>query len=138
MRDMKTDRTRINRRDWILAAALLIVAGVLFLAFRLQMQGGGTQAEVRVDGKLAGTYSLMDDGTYPIRTKYGVNMLEIRDGKACISEADCPGHDCIRQGSVWRKGETIVCLPHRMVIEITASSADKAVEGSDSFDTVAK
>ena len=33
-------------------------------------------------------------------------------------EANCGDHTCIRTGAISREGETIVCLPHRMVVRV--------------------
>jgi|MGYP000868352148 hypothetical protein len=33
-------------------------------------------------------------------------------------QATCPDHLCIKQGTIDKKGSTIVCLPHHLIIEI--------------------
>ena len=63
-------------------------------------------------------YSLTEDGTYILKTKNGENVLVIKDGEASVTEADCPDGVCIRMGSISKTGENIVCLPHRLVVQI--------------------
>ena len=53
----------------------------------------------------------------------GSNTLVIEDGKAHISDADCGDHTCIHTGRISREGEQIVCLPHKLVIEIASGVA---------------
>ena len=35
-----------------------------------------------------------------------------------MKEANCPDKLCIHQGKISKNGETIVCLPHGLIVEI--------------------
>lgn len=48
----------------------------------------------------------------------GECILVIKDGEAYMQEADCPNQICVHHSPVSHKGETIVCLPNRVIIEI--------------------
>ncbi|SDH98509.1 NusG domain II-containing protein [Proteiniclasticum ruminis] len=48
----------------------------------------------------------------------GVNIVEIVDEKVGMYEADCPDKVCYSPEYISRPGETIVCLPNRIVIEV--------------------
>ena len=41
-----------------------------------------------------------------------------------MEDADCPDKVCVKTGKIKKPGQTIVCLPHRTVIEITGDNAD--------------
>ncbi len=102
--------------DIILIGVLLIVSLSVFLIWYLSGTDGST-AVVTVDGKRVGEYSLAIDGVYYVND--GTNVLVIEDGKAYIREANCPGYqDCVETGKISRVGETIVCLPNKVVVEI--------------------
>ena len=58
------------------------------------------------------------DTKLEIESESGVNFLVIEDGKAYVSEADCPDKICVDHAPISRVGETIVCLPHGVVIAI--------------------
>lgn len=76
-------------------------------------------AEVTVDGQVYGVYSLDQEQTVEIRIDGEVgNVLWIRDGKADMTEATCPDRLCVHQAAVSKEHETIVCLPHRVVVEV--------------------
>ncbi len=48
------------------------------------------------------------------------NTIEV-DGKAIrIKAATCKDQVCVRMGWISRPGQTVVCLPHRLLIEIQA------------------
>lgn len=56
--------------------------------------------------------------TIPIETQYGYNLIELGDNKVRVIEADCPDEIDVKQGYISGIGETIVCLPNKLVIEI--------------------
>lgn len=64
----------------------------------------------------------------PLETEYGYNLIEFGDNEVRVIEADCPDKYDVKQGSISRIGETIICLPNRLVIEI------KGVENADGID----
>ena len=93
---------------------------VLFIAVLL-LRGEGDSVTVTVDGKLYGTYPLHTDLILPIHTgKNGEqeNLLVIRDGVALVESASCPDGICAAHKPISREGESIVCLPHRVVITV--------------------
>ena len=107
--------TMKRKHDLLLAVAILLLAGILYLFLR--PGGSGAWAVVTVDGEEAARYALSEDQTVTIGdTDY--NVLVIRHGAAEIVESNCGDHTCIRMGSISREGETIVCLPHRLVVRI--------------------
>ena len=131
------ERRRINRRDWMLALVILAAACIMLLVFHFMRSPEGNCVEIRVNGSLYSTYPLGQDEIIDVSTAYGSNRVQIREGVVTVTEADCPGHDCMRQGSISRRNETIVCLPHKLVIEIT-NRADGTETGPDGgFDVVA-
>lgn len=113
----------MKRRKWDLALilALLLAAAVLYLLTRPGETG--RWAVVTVDGQEVGRYSLAEDRTVTIG-EADYNVLEISGGGAAVVEANCGDHTCVRTGTVSRTGETIVCLPHRLVVEIVGGAAD--------------
>ena len=47
----------------------------------------------------------------------GVTAL-LGETQAAVAEANCGDHTCVRTGKISREGEVIVCLPHRLTVEI--------------------
>lgn len=114
------------KNDLVLIAALLIVVsliGVCVCLFRAE----GDKVEVRVDGKLYGTYLLSQDVTVEIRTGENgehINVLVIKDGKASVEDADCPDGICSSHKPIWREGESIVCLPNKVTVTVVTDGSD--------------
>ena len=106
----------MKKRDIILAASLLFIAFLLFFLLPDKEEGG--EVRITVDGQLYGVYSLFLEQKVVIEQESGKNILHLGDGIAWMEEADCPDGYCIRQGKIHREGQTIVCLPHKLVIEV--------------------
>lgn len=115
------------RNDIIFIGVLLAAVALIGLAFFF-FRGEGDTVTVEVDGKLFGTYALSEDRTVEIRTgKDGeeLNLLVIKDGKAYVETATCPDGICAAHKPVSREGESIVCLPHRVVITIRTAKDEQ-------------
>lgn len=118
-----TERKRKLRNDLILITALLAVVTVAGLCLWL-VRGEGDTVTVTVDGQTFGVYSLTEEREVVIATDRGSNTLVIRDGKALVTEADCPDGICAGHRPIHRAGENIVCLPHKVVVTVTAAAED--------------
>lgn len=113
----------------LLAAGAVLAAAVLLTGHR------GAQVQVRVDGRDAGSYSLLTNRTVTIAGyNGGTNLLVIENGTARVEEASCPDGLCVNTGSISRTGQSIVCLPNRVVVEITGETGDE----EQALDMVAK
>lgn len=129
---MKALTTRRKcRNDILFIAALLLVAAVAGTCLWL-FRGRGDTVTVTVDGAVYGVYALAEDRVEDIRTgDAGLNRLVIRDGQARIETATCPDGICAAHRSVSREGESIVCLPHRVVVTVTAADTDTETDQPD-------
>ncbi|MCD8125793.1 MAG: NusG domain II-containing protein [Lachnospiraceae bacterium] len=108
----------IKKADLILIGVILAAALFTLGALALTRQTGSFVV-VRVDGTEVARYSLTEDRTETIGgVNGGTNVLVIENGTATMTDADCPDQLCVHQGSIRYDGETIVCLPHRVVVEI--------------------
>ena len=119
----KTEKKRLRRNDVIFIAALLVVvavAGACLYFFR----GEGDTVTVSVDGTIIATYPLDVDRVEDIHTGTdGLNRLIIRDGKAWVETASCPDGICAAHKPIHRSGESIVCLPNKVVVTVQKADA---------------
>ena len=46
------------------------------------------------------------------------NLISVTDGMVVVEAADCKDQICVRHKPISSKGESIICLPHRLVVEI--------------------
>lgn len=118
------------RNDLILAAVILIIAaaGLLLINFTKEQ---GNRLVVKIDGKETSSYSLSKNTSFEIRTgknSENINVVVIENGKAYVSEADCPDGICKDYRPISYVGETIVCLPHKLVLEVTGEKTDGGLD----------
>lgn len=78
----------------------------------------GEKAVVTLDGTVILEQPLQEDCNMPIRSENGENVLRIENGKVRITEADCRDQICVNHKEISKAGESIVCLPHGLVVEI--------------------
>ena len=84
-------------------------------------------AVVEVNGKQYGKYDLKKVGNKEIKLQLPddeVSIMEFKDGKVRIKEANCPDKVCVRTGWISMPGEIIVCLPYRIVVKISGEGQD--------------
>jgi hypothetical protein len=122
-------RFKIKKGDIIFILALVAVCAIaLTLWFALREEG--SFVSVVIDGRVVATYPLSVDRVEVIHSADGgENVLVIKDGKAYIESANCPGHDCTRFFPISYVGETIACRPHEVVIRIDGESDGPDVIG---------
>ena len=114
----KQEHKRLRRNDIVFIAALLAViavAGACLYFFR----GEGDTITIAVDKQVIATYPLNVDRVEDIRTgETGLNRLIIKDGKVWVKTASCPDGICAAHKPIHREGESIVCLPNKVVITV--------------------
>ena len=134
--EFKTDSGRGKntkiKRDIFLIAAFLCVALIIY-AFLYLSSSEGDIVIVKVDGTVVKELPLNQDDEFTVSGfQGGINSIIIRNGSVLASDADCPDKLCVKTGKINRAGETIVCLPHRVVVEIKSNS----VSDDDNIDSV--
>lgn len=129
----------MKKKDVILMGGILVVALALFLVMHLTGNEAGDQIRITVDGTVYGTYSLEKDQVIEVEEKDFYNRIRIQDGKAYMEEANCPDGYCEEQGKISGRTQTIICLPHKLVVEVVDADGlenDDASEGMP--DTISK
>lgn len=100
---------------------VLVTAAVSALMITLAQRGEGASVRVSIDGKLYGAYSLSEEQSIAIENAFGQNRLVIERGSVHMADADCPDKYCMEYQPICRDGEVIICLPHRLVVEVTGT-----------------
>lgn len=119
-------KTKINpklRNDIILLVGILIIAIIGLVVFNATKKQGNIVV-VLLNGVETERYSINQNIEKEIITEYGKNILVIKNGQVSITDADCPDLVCVKHREISKDGETIVCLPHKLVIEITAETEE--------------
>ena len=113
-----------RKNDILLITGLLVILALAALFLFLFRQNGDT-VTVTIDGVVHGEYRLSENREVEIRTAAGYNILVIENGAAFIREASCPDGICVSHRPVSYGGESIICLPNKVVVEVQAQNADQ-------------
>ena len=115
-------------------ADILIIAGVIIIALLIMVIPGfiyeNNIAEVVImqDQSEIGRYSLLQNETITVTDSEGnYNLVMINEGTVQVTDADCPDKLCVRQRTISSHGESIICLPHKLVIQIS-SGKDSGID----------
>ena len=114
---MQKEKISVKKKyifDIILIASLLAV-GLLSLLIATLNKEKGDLVKITVNGEEYAVYELNTDEVYKIGDG---NELTVSGGAAYMSHADCPDGTCVRTGKIENVGEKIVCLPHKVMVEI--------------------
>lgn len=114
----------IKKNDMFLILILLLTAGSWWgYTWWSAQNAGASEVQIWQDKALVGTYPLdaSQPVTLPLDSTYGHNVLVIENGAVRMTKSDCPDQVCVRTGAIDKPGQTIVCLPNRVVIEISGS-----------------
>lgn len=132
-------KSHLKPWDVIIIALLILSSFIPAVIFAIDRQDvtktPEKQAVLRVDGEELKTFDLSSDKSYTYRYEDpdgDYNLIEVADGRIRIKEANCGDQICVRRGWAAKDGETIVCLPHKLVIEIQ----DNQDKGGDSDDLI--
>ena len=112
-----------------LIAGLLAAAVAGSAVFILLQRGRAPAPVARIsrDGVLLEEIDLSQvDEPYSLTLEddSGRNVLSVERGRVCVSEADCPDQVCVKQGWVSNGAVPIVCLPHKLVVELVGTGED--------------
>lgn len=120
--------------DIILSVVIIAISIGSYVFFYFQGKNSvSKQVIITLDGKEYGRYSINKDDVINIKTADGSNTIQIKDGKVTMTKADCPDKYCVSHKSISRKNESIVCLPHKLSVEI---SDDEEMDSDEKIDAV--
>ncbi len=110
----------MKKADLYLLAGCLLLALLSFFLYKIYYHEEGSTVVITVDGTERQRLPLDEDIRFSIPGSEDANpnVLTIRDGFASMTEAYCPDKLCMHQKKINKKGETIICLPRKIVISI--------------------
>ena len=111
----------MKKADIFLAGGALALAGGVYLFYSAGVVAGGGDYVIFVV-KWGAFRPFNENDSIRIETPQGYNIVAVEDGTVMVTDADCRDQICVEHKKISRTGETIVCLPHKLVVEITGDS----------------
>lgn len=103
----------MKKGDYIVIA---MVAVVFFLSIALlfTFSKQGSRVVIKHDNQIIYDQSIDIDK----KIDTGTNEIIIKNGIVYMEEASCKNQVCVKTGEISKKGESIICLPNKVIVEI--------------------
>jgi len=112
----------------ILILSLIVVSTLVVFGYKQYVKSSHRIAVVKQDGKVIKTIDLdASKAKQQINIPYksdNFNLIEVDSGKIRFLDADCPDKICVKNGWISEPGESIVCLPHKTIINIEGKNSN--------------
>lgn len=117
----------IKKADIVLFFVLLAV-GLAISWVSLNSGQTGDKVRISVGGETYGVYDLAQDRTIQVRQNGHTNNIIIEGGHVSMASSDCANQVCVNTGAIYLAGDSIVCLPNRVMVEILSESKGGGVD----------
>lgn len=124
----------IKKMDIVIIIMLVFISFIPYGMFYINnssLTSNEVYAKITVDGDLFREIRLdnhVGEEQFKVESKDGYNLIKIVDNKIAIIDADCKDKVCENVGYISKVGQTAVCLPHKVVIEIKGSLQNNSDE----------
>lgn len=108
----------MKKREIIFVLCVFIAAVISYIMFNNGKKNSDTVI-IYADGKKFCEKSLYTDCIIEVN---GTNSVEIKNGSVYMVSASCPDKLCIGQGRISDSSKKIICLPNRVIVEVTKKS----------------
>lgn len=108
---------KTTKADKILILAFFVLTLFSF-NIRSLFGGAGDTAHVYLDGKLLYKIDLSSDINCDIPLSSGTAKVKVSGGKLYMTDSPCPRKICVNSSPIYKKGDSIVCVPNRIAIRI--------------------
>lgn len=111
----------MKKLDGIIIIFLVFISILpIGLVFKKGFCNDKKEVVISYDGKIHSRFLLNEvkNKEVLIESSGHKNLVYIRDGKVIMKETDCKDKICMKQGEISKVGESIVCLPNKVFIEI--------------------
>ena len=112
-----------KKNDILIIAGVIVLAAVAAIVVWIAGSAKPGKVEIRVNGELTATYSLSVEREFTVKGYDGGEVHgRITNGTVDVTSATCPDKICVDHSVIKKTGESIVCLPNRVVITIAAGN----------------
>lgn len=113
---------------------IVIIIGLLLLSFSpniifaktLSKINDNKYATVKIEGQYYDNINLSANNEITLETPNGKNILVVQNNEIKMKYSECNDSICVKQGNISKVGQTIICLPHELIIEIKGDESDKS------------
>lgn len=124
-----------RKLDIIIIISLVVLSFTPNIIFAKTLKNyTSTYANIKMDGKIYDNVPLSSfkgEKELKLESNDGSNTIKVTNNKIKILHADCKDSLCIKQGEISKVGQTLVCLPNKLIIEIKGDVSTNSLDDED-------
>lgn len=103
----------MKKGDIIIVFSVCLASLILLFGFAF-FGKTGSRVKISQNNSVVYTGTLMQEKRVELET----NTIEIDNGKIKMAHANCKNQICVNHKEISKKGESIICLPNKVIVEI--------------------
>ena len=121
---------KLKPNRWDLLVALLVALSAVLCAATFWSSDDENKmltAVISVDGEVSESVTLeyLSEPVERIVTSEGYTLqITLTKDSVWVETSDCPTQDCVHTGAISRSGQSVVCLPARVTVQLEGGSGD--------------
>lgn len=106
-----------STKFWIVTFLLILICS--FVVILIRHNSRSNYVIIYIEDNIFAQIPLTDEGTYPIESEFGKNVIEIKNGAVRVVSADCNNQICVKDGWVDAPNTPLICAPHHLIVLIS-------------------
>lgn len=111
----------------VVIAIIVVASSIGVLVYMSLARSSHHIAEIKQDGKVIRTIDLDQvESSEEISIAYGdeYNLIVVERGRIRVVDSDCPDKLCVKTGWITEPGQSVICLPHKLIVKIQGGSKE--------------
>lgn len=117
----------MKKWDYLIFVFIAMISVACLLYVQSITSEKGSSVVVEINGEIVKRLDLNIDTVYTVKIGEEYNIIEIKDGKARVTESNCKDKICVNMPPISKSGQSIICLPHKLVVRIEGD--DRNIDG---------
>lgn len=123
------EKKLLKKGDIALIVGALFLCVILFLGVNVFNKKSGELVQIEVGGEIKAVLPLSENASFEVEQNGKItNTVQIQDGFAFVSYADCRDQICAEHKKISRVNESIICLPNKVVVTMISGDNSNSAE----------
>lgn len=123
------EKKLLKKGDIALIVGALFLCVILFLGVNVFNKKSGELVQIEVGGEIKAVLPLSENASFEVEQNGKItNTVQIQDGFAFVSYADCRDKICAEHKKISRVNESIICLPNKVVVTMISGDNSNSAE----------
>lgn len=128
--DEARSQAKKKRNDVIGISVIVALAFVVALGYQIYAnlgqvdQSSGPYVVIQSVDKTIYSDVLSKPEDIEVKNEYGTNLVKIDGKQVWVEQSNCDNQICVHTGKISNPGDMIVCLPHKVLIQVVKSPED--------------